>query len=149
LWRPFTRTAVSLPSIPPRNESDCRRHRRRLQHFNWHSLAQQYADALRGSDLILSFMTIAELRMGAISAGWGGRRRLLLKQFIQRFELVDADNDLCTVWARIRADARAAGRPLSPQDAWIAATALALDSPLATNNRRDFEHVQKLRLLSL
>ena len=28
--------------------------------FNWHSLAQQYADALRGSELILSFMTIAE-----------------------------------------------------------------------------------------
>ena len=117
--------------------------------FNWHSLAQQYADALRESDLILSFMTIAELRMGAISAGWGNRRRLLLEQFMQRFELVYADNNLCTVWARIRADARAAGRALSPQDAWIAATALALDAPLATNNRRDYEHVQKLRLLSL
>jgi tRNA(fMet)-specific endonuclease VapC len=117
--------------------------------FNWHSLAQHYADALRGSELILSFMTIAELRMGAISAGWGGRRRLLLEQFMQRFELVYADNDLCTVWARIRADARAAGRALSPQDAWIAATALALGAPLATNNRRDFEHVRKLRLLSL
>jgi len=117
--------------------------------FNWHSLAQQYADALRGSELILSFMTIAELRMGAISAGWGGRRRLLLEQFMQRFELVYADNDLCTVWARIRADARAAGRALSPQDAWIAATALALDAPLATNNRRDFDRVPKIRLLSL
>ena len=117
--------------------------------FNWHSLAQHYADALRGSELVLSFMTIAELRMGAISAGRGGRRRLLLEQFMQRFELVYADNDLCTVWARIRADARAAGRALSPQDAWIAATALALDAPLATNNRRDFEHVRKLRLLSL
>jgi len=117
--------------------------------LNWHSLAQRYADALRGSELILSFMTIAELRMGAISAGWGGRRRLLLEQFMQRFELVYADNDLCTVWARIRADARAAGRALSPQDAWIAATALALGAPLATNNRRDFEHVRKLRLLSL
>ena len=117
--------------------------------FNWHSLAQRYADALRGSELILSFMTIAELRMGAISAGWGGRRRLLLEQFMQRFELVYADNDLCTVWARIRADARGAGRALSPQDAWIAATALALDAPLATNNRRDFERVRKLRLLEL
>lgn len=117
--------------------------------FNWHSLAQRYADALRGSELILSFMTIAELRMGAISAGWGNRRRLLLERFIQRFELVYADNDLCTVWARIRADARAAGRTMSPQDAWIAATALALDAPLATNNRRDFEHIHKLRLLSL
>ena len=117
--------------------------------FNWHSLAQQYADGLRGSELFLSFMTIAELRMGAISAGWGNRRRLLLEQFMQRFELLYADNSLCTVWARIRADARAAGWGLSPQDAWIAATALALDAPLATNNRRDFEHVQKLRLLSL
>ena len=116
--------------------------------FNWHSLAQQYADALRGSELILSFMTIAELRMGAISAGWGSRRRLLLEQFIRGFELLYADNDLYTVWARIRADARARGRPLSPQDAWIAATALALDAPLATNNRRHYEHVEKLRLLS-
>jgi tRNA(fMet)-specific endonuclease VapC len=117
--------------------------------FNWHSLARQYADALRGSELILSFMTIAELRLGAISAGWGNRRRLLLEQFMQGFELVYADNDLCTVWARIRADHRAAGRALSPQDASIAATALALDAPLATNNRRDFEHIRKLRLLSL
>ena len=117
--------------------------------FNWHSLAPQFADALRGSELILSFMTVAELRMGGISAAWGGRRRVLLEHFMQRFELVYAEIDLCTVWARIRADARTAGRTLSPQDAWIAATALALDAPLATNNRRDFEHVRKLRLLSL
>jgi tRNA(fMet)-specific endonuclease VapC len=117
--------------------------------FNWHTLAQRYSDALRGSELILCFMSIAELRMGAISAGWGSRRRALLERFIQGFELVYADNDLCTIWARIRADARSAGRVLSPQDAWIAATALALDAPLATNNRRDFEHVPKLTLLSL
>ncbi|MGD0868165.1 MAG: PIN domain-containing protein [Bryobacteraceae bacterium] len=117
--------------------------------FNWHSLAQHYADALRGSELILSFMSVAELRMGAISAGWGSHRRLNLERFIQGFELFYADNDLCTMWARIRASARAAGRPISPQDTWIAATALAVDAPLATNNRRDYEHVQDLRLLSL
>lgn len=117
--------------------------------FNWHSLAQRYSDALQGSELILSFMSVAELRMGAISAGWGNRKRMLLEQFIQGFELSYADNDLCTIWARIRADARAAGQPLSPQDAWIAATALALDAPLATNNRRHYDHVPKLRLLSL
>ena len=37
--------------------------------FNWHTLAQRYSDALRGSELILSFMSVAELRMGAIAAG--------------------------------------------------------------------------------
>jgi tRNA(fMet)-specific endonuclease VapC len=116
--------------------------------FNWHSLAQRYADALGGSELVLSFISIAELRMGAISAGWGDGRRQVLERFIHGFELLYADNDLCTVWARIRADAKAAGRPISPQDAWIAATALALDAPLATNNRRDYEHVQNLRLFS-
>jgi predicted nucleic acid-binding protein len=45
--------------------------------FNWHASAQRYIDALRGSQLILCFMSIAEMRMGAISAGWGVRRRTL------------------------------------------------------------------------
>jgi tRNA(fMet)-specific endonuclease VapC len=115
--------------------------------FNWHSSAQGYVDVLNGSELILSFMSIAEMRMGAIAAGWGLRRRTLLEQFISGFGVVYADDALCTSWATLRADARAAGRSLSPQDAWIAATALGLEAPLATNNRSDFEHVQKLRLL--
>lgn len=117
--------------------------------FNWHSSAQSYVNILRGAELILSFMSIAELRMGAILAGWGEPRRLLLERFMQGFELVHADDPLCTVWARIRAEARAKGRALSPQDGWIAATALALDAPLATNNRRDYESIRSLRLLTL
>jgi tRNA(fMet)-specific endonuclease VapC len=117
--------------------------------FNWHSSAPGYVKALRGGELVLSFMTIAELRMGAISAGWGARRRALLEEFICRFEVVYADNNLCTVWGQVRANARAAGRPMSPQDAWIAATAIGLDGSLATNNRRDFEHVAGLRLFPL
>lgn len=115
--------------------------------FNWHSSAQGYVDALRGSELILSFMTVAEMRMGALAAGWGIRRRTVLEQFIAGFGVVYADDDLCTSWAELRANARTAGRPLSPQDAWIAATALGLDAPLATNNRVDFENIPKLRLL--
>jgi tRNA(fMet)-specific endonuclease VapC len=115
--------------------------------FNWHSSAQGYVDALRGSELILSFMSIAEMRMGALAAGWGIRRRTILEQFITGFGVVYADDALCTSWATLRANARAAGRSLSPQDAWIAATALSLDAPLATNNWSDFEHIQKLRLI--
>ncbi|HWB86252.1 MAG TPA: PIN domain-containing protein [Bryobacteraceae bacterium] len=117
--------------------------------FNWHSLAEQYAKALRGSELILSFMSLAELRMGAMSARWGNSRLILFERFLHGFELFYPDNNLCTIWARIRADARAIDRAISSQDAWIAATALVLDAPLATNNRRDFESVRNLRLLSL
>jgi tRNA(fMet)-specific endonuclease VapC len=116
--------------------------------FNWHSSAQRYIDALRASELILSFMSIAEMRMGAVAAGWGVRRRTLLEQFIRGFGVVYADDAMCSSWATLRAGARAAGRALSPQDAWIAATALELGSPLATNNRSDFERIPRLRLLS-
>jgi tRNA(fMet)-specific endonuclease VapC len=117
--------------------------------FNWHSSAQRFVDALRGAQLILSFMSIAEMRMGAIAAGWGARRRTLLEEFMRGFGVVYADDALCTDWARVRAEARSAGRVLSPQDAWIAATALGLDAPLATNNRTDFERIQNLRLLAI
>jgi predicted nucleic acid-binding protein len=66
--------------------------------FNWHSSAKQYVDALRGSQLVLCFMSIAEMRMGAIAAGWGTRRRTLLEQFIAGFGTVYADDALCTSW---------------------------------------------------
>jgi tRNA(fMet)-specific endonuclease VapC len=94
--------------------------------FKWHTSVQHYADPLSVSELILSFMSIAEMRMGALAAGWGIRRRALLERFIEGFSVVYADDALCTSWATLRADARAAGRSLSPQDAWIAATALVL-----------------------
>jgi len=77
--------------------------------FNWHSSAQRYVDILQGSELVLSFMSVAELRMGAISAGWGSRRRELLEQFIGRFGATYADDALCTSWATLRANARASG----------------------------------------
>jgi predicted nucleic acid-binding protein len=38
---------------------------------------------------------------------------------------------------------------MSAQDTWVAATALALDAPLATNNRRDYEQIPGLELLAL
>jgi tRNA(fMet)-specific endonuclease VapC len=115
--------------------------------FNWHSSAQRYVDALRGAELILAFPSIAEMRMRAMAEGWGLRRRNCLERFMRSFGAAYADDALCTSWAALRARARSAGRSLSPQDAWIAATALRLDAPMATNNRSAFEHIEKLRLL--
>lgn len=82
-------------------------------YINWHSSARRYVDALGGFELILSFMSIAEMRMGSIVAQWGVRRRNLLEQFIQGIGIVYPDDGLCTSWARLRAEARTAGRPLT------------------------------------
>ncbi len=117
--------------------------------FNRHSLAELYSKAVRGSDLLLSFMSVAELRAGSLRAKWGPERRGSLQSFVEDFDVIYADDQLCTTWAELRAAASSMGRPLSPQDAWIAATAIAVDAPLATNNRRDYESVGGLRLITL
>ncbi len=109
--------------------------------------AKPFLPLLVDAELALSFMTVAELRSGAISAKWGVRRCTVLEQFIRGFEIVLPDDGTCSGWASVMAHSRSVGRAMSPQDGWIAATALGLDARLATNNRRHFEHVRGLRLL--
>ncbi len=108
-----------------------------------------FTDVLEECDGCLSFMSVAELRAWALMANWGVRRTAMLDQFIRRFEIIHSDDDICSLWAELRAEARSRGREISPQDAWIAATAIALDAPLATNNRRDYDHIDGLNLLDL
>ena len=44
--------------------------------FKWHpEFAPRYVDIVRGSELIASFMTLAEMRQGALDANWGPQMR--------------------------------------------------------------------------
>ena len=43
--------------------------------FKWHpAFAPRYVDLMRGCELIVSFMTVAEMRQGALDANWGPRK---------------------------------------------------------------------------
>nr|WP_242051158.1 hypothetical protein [Nostoc spongiaeforme] len=58
------------------------------------------------------------------------------------------DQPLCREWAKVRANRQNAGRPISPQYAWIAATAIHYDLPLVTHNIKDFLEIPNLRLIT-
>ena len=45
-------------------------------------------------------------------------------------------------------EAEKKGRHLASSDAWIAATAVLLDLPLLTHNRKDYESLESLKLIS-
>ncbi|PYS88306.1 MAG: hypothetical protein DMF64_20705 [Acidobacteria bacterium] len=84
---------------------------------------------------------------GAISAGWGVRRRQHLESRLQRY--VEHSSDaLCLHWAEAIDSARRNGRPITPADAWIAATVLHLGVPLVTHNKNDFLGVDGLTIIS-
>lgn len=62
--------------------------------------------------------------------------------------LVHTDDAIRTEWARVRQEALAKGQPMSQSDTWIAATARALEVLLVSHNRRDFDFLDGLRLIS-
>src|SRR5207244_2791604 len=58
--------------------------------FTWHpEFAPRYVALVRGCELIVSFMTMAEMRQGALYANWGPRKCAVLEAYLAdwpRFE---------------------------------------------------------------
>ena len=79
---------------------------------------------------------------------WGTARRQRLERYLQRSQLIYANDDLCELWAQAMDSARRHGRPIGAADAWIAATALLQNVSLVTHNRSDYEDVEGLSIIS-
>ena len=103
---------------------------------------------MRGSELVISFMTMAEMRQGALDANWGPRRLEVLESYLADFSVLHSDSLLCSRWAAVRNESARKGRQMSSADAWIAATAVALGIPLVTHNPGDYAGVDGLTVLS-
>ena len=94
-------------------------------------------------------MTIAELDYWAASRNWGTARRNQLDAYVrQHFGTYPVNRRLCQLWAEITLEARNLGRVIQAADAWVAATAIRLNAPLMTNNRKDFDYLSRLSLIT-
>jgi predicted nucleic acid-binding protein len=100
--------------------------------------AADYAPLVAKKRIVLSFATVAELWLGAETAGYNAASRHRLEADIGGTVVVTPDNDLTHEWARLRAEARrmghALGQPGQQHDAWIAATARLYKLPLVTDD---------------
>ena len=108
--------------------------------------ADYYRARIAGLRPAISFQTLEELWHGAYNANWGETRREAQSVFLEQYEVIWPDRDLVLICARLRAERKRAGRELGMADAWIAATALMLNCPLATADR-DFAGIPDLKLV--
>lgn len=99
--------------------------------------------------LCMSFVTYAELLRGAERSSRKADvlRRLdgLTRQVPVLFE---TNRALCEHYAVQFNRLRDSGRPIGGNDLWIACHALAEDAVLVTNNMREFERIDGLRLVN-
>ena len=72
--------------------------------------APRYVDIARGSALIVSFMTPAEMRQGALDANWGRRKRAVLEAYLADFSLLHSDSLLCSTFSTLRRAGSPPGR---------------------------------------
>lgn len=111
-----------------------------------HHLRERYRPLLRADELAISFMTIAELYQGAYQENWGQKRFNQLHRVIGYYIVVQSSIELGRVWGELRASRKE--RPISVQDAWIAATALSFDAPLVTHNPKHFRGIRGLQVIT-
>jgi predicted nucleic acid-binding protein len=104
-----------------------------------------WLDLLPGPSLFTTCVTQAEIWYGVFVLP-AGRRRTAIEAvvstlFDQDFvgRILAFDSDAALLFARIAADRRRTGRPISQSDAEIAAIARSRGATLATRNTSDFE----------
>ncbi|MEO6588464.1 MAG: type II toxin-antitoxin system VapC family toxin [Pyrinomonadaceae bacterium] len=117
--------------------------------FKRDTRVQLYESHLKGVTRLISFMTLAELYNWTLQNNWGSRRKEELEKYISgNYGVIYSDEELCKIWANIKSDAHKYGNPIDTADAWVAAVALLFDVPLVTHNRRHFENISNLQVIS-
>lgn len=94
------------------------------------------ADASLPDALAVSVVTLAELRAGVLAARdlATRARRLATLEYVLGLDLVPIDAAVADAWAVLRVALRDLGRSMKVNDAWIAATAIALQVPVVTRD---------------
>lgn len=93
-------------------------------------------ESLFPDELAVSIITIGELRAGVLAAHDVKirDRRLATLTAAMTLDPISVDDDVAAQWARLRVLLRDAGQRMRVNDSWIAATAMALDVPIVTQD---------------
>ena len=106
--------------------------------------------ALLPDELAVSVITYAELTAGVLAANDVDvrARRLSTLSAVSELNPLPIDRPVAEAWATLRLHLAQAGRRVNVNDTWIAATALAQDVPVVTQDS-DFDALAELSELRI
>lgn len=106
-------------------------------------------NSLLPSGLGMSVISLAEIYEGIYGSPNTERQEMLLSDFLEPIEIVHVDDGVCRIFARERRRLRSIGALFGDFDLLIGSTAIHHNVTLLTNNRRHFERVQGLTIVSV
>lgn len=108
-----------------------------LSYIAWkRQKAELFAPLLLGKLPFISFVTVGEMYFGAEKANWGGPRIAKMETILRRYTVIPGTYEIAKQYGRVK---RAFREQVDENDMWIAATALAYELPVVTNNLTHFE----------
>jgi tRNA(fMet)-specific endonuclease VapC len=107
---------------------------------------RQKFEQISASNLVLSMVTLAELRYGAEKSQAREKAIKAIEQLSRHIQIAELDEVVAEHYADIRAQLERQGKPIGNNDLWLAAHARAKNWVLVSNNTREFERVVGLRL---
>ncbi len=94
----------------------------------------------------ISSITAAELLYGVEKSRYIAKNQAALEQFLLPLMIEPFDFQAAHLYGKVRNSLEKKGQPIGPLDTLIAAHALRLDTTLITNNEKEFQRVDGLRL---
>lgn len=95
--------------------------------------------------LAISTVTVAELAFG-VAKSTRPESRAKLENFVSKFPVLDWNQDAAWVYGTVRKNLETKGQRIGERDLLLACQALALGATMVTNNTREFERIDGLRL---
>ena len=90
-------------------------------------------------------IVVAELFYGAEHSANPQENHRMTERLLEPYEIVPFDERCARAYARINNELRSAGTPIGHHDTLIAATAVAHEAVLVSNNCKEFDRVKGLR----
>lgn len=102
--------------------------------------------AVEPSELAISSLVAAELAYGVEHSARVEDNRRALNGFLQLITVVPWDESAMWHFAKHKSRLKKLGQPIGELDLLIGSQALALDAVMVTNNTREFERIEGLKL---
>jgi tRNA(fMet)-specific endonuclease VapC len=106
-------------------------------------------EELTPEGLGISPISLAELYEGVFNSTDPAGNEQALQDFLSGFTVVPVDEETCRIFGRERAKLRKEGRMIADFDLLIASSCLRHNLTILSNNRRHFEAVEGLEIISV
>lgn len=103
-------------------------------------------NSVHPNQIAISQVVRAKLIVGCLRSQRPAFHRERVDEFLQRITVVDFDNQAAEHYAKIRFHLETLGKPIGPNDLFIAATARASNATLVTINESEFRRVPELNV---